>query len=295
MKNLYLLTLLTVLSAILFMPSCLAQVNQGDSGYMHASNFTGRGRNGFGPGASGPGRTVYGMAGTSRQQVSNNPRSVDYGRQILRPGNYQQGGMMPTATPSLGHRSFDMSPIPSGNFHYGFDTNPQQSLNGVKISSRFGGLPATSTASVDFDICDVPTRSNGGIPATDPVGAASYVGDPSGLLGGSCANPADCYGPLGVVDCYGGSCSGLSLGSCSGYDMSGCGGYSSGSCGGYDMSGCGGYSSGSCGGYDMSGCGGYSSGSCGGYDMSGCGGYSSGSCGGYDMSGCGGYSSGCSY
>lgn len=188
---------------------------------------------------------------------------------------------MPTATPSLGHRSFDMSPIPSGAFHYGFETNPQASLNGVKISSRFGGLPPTSTASVDFDICDVPTRSNGGIPAAniDPVGTGSYTGDSSGVLGGACANPADCYGPLGGVDCYGGSCAGLSFGSCTSYDMSGCGGYSGGSCGGYDMSGCGGYSSGSCGGY--------SGGSCGGYDMSGCGGYSGGSCG--------GYSSSCSY
>lgn len=83
---------------------------------------------------------------------------------VLRPqsktGVYRQPRLNRAAAPSLAQRSFNMQQLPSGSFSYGFDRNPQASWAGRQFSRGFGGLPATSTASVNLNICDSPPMPN---------------------------------------------------------------------------------------------------------------------------------------
>ncbi|MBX9951196.1 MAG: hypothetical protein K2Y39_18660 [Candidatus Obscuribacterales bacterium] len=99
-----------------------------------------------------------------------------------------RGGLEPAATALLAPDSayIDKSPIPSGDFKFGFPEQSGQPYRGVTSgragarSSQMAMLPATATTSVDVNTCDLPfLRRHLGYPNPwSPPGALAVAGPP---------------------------------------------------------------------------------------------------------------------
>lgn len=167
------------------------RASQGPTDYQYSSGAQGdRGR---GTGRTGPG---------ARWDA---PDNRDYSDYTATQSPISRGELEQARTAVLAPDSVDNSPIPSGQFKFGFKPHGPQvyrgttayraMANGSRPPSFGVMLPPTATTSVDIEICDLPfTRSKLGFPNPwSPPGAVGTAGPPVdniwGMINGSTPPP----------------------------------------------------------------------------------------------------------